>query len=181
MASKKKTPRPEPTPQPPPFEETESEAALRRIAEAARNRREKFAAAVTAKEAYNAAKADYKKALADETQVIDDQTTELPLFPRPRAPEPKAEASGEPLDLAALGEEIDPVRGMFLSGFPAIPQAHLVKLGNEDIQTVGELEDALADGAGNRIVGLIGAPGLTAILDAISAFRQQADPESGAA
>ncbi len=179
MASKKARPKPE-APKPA-FVETEAEASLRHIAEAARDRRAKEEAAIQAKAMYQVAKEDLKAAKEAERKTIDDETTELPLFPRPRPAEPKPQGEAfPPADEIESAVESDPIRAAFLANLP-IDHADLVKLGNEDIQTVGELEDALANGAGNRIVGLIGQPGLSAILDAITQYRGQAEGESGAA
>src|SRR5690348_6187115 len=65
-----------------PFVETESEGSLRRIAEAARARKDAKGLMAIAKAKYKAAREDYAKACEEELQVIDAETTELPLFPR---------------------------------------------------------------------------------------------------
>jgi hypothetical protein len=125
-----------PLPDASPFVETDEQASLRRIAECARDRQAKRAAMDRAKLAYQEARESWKKACEEQDQVIDAETTELPLFPRSKdAPAAKAPAPapGQP-DATFLS---------LVEGFPVSVSAHL---GSEGIVTVADLERFLAEG-----------------------------------
>jgi hypothetical protein len=133
-----------------PFEETESETSLRRIAEAARNREHCHEFLLKTKAAYSSAKEAYKAACEEERQTIDAETTELPLFPRPRAappqpagPEPKGNGSPPPPGPA---HSADPDAGTFLSSLKGFPMGALIALGQVSVQTVADLKGYLAEG-----------------------------------
>jgi hypothetical protein len=118
-----------------PFEETEAETGLRRIAEAARHRKQTYAAFRAADAKSKAAKKVYEDALEEEQQIIDEHTIDLPLFPRERSK--VAEPNGKPA----------PTGTIFLSTIDGIPSAALVHLGAAGIQTVEDYNAWLDGGS----------------------------------
>lgn len=157
---------PLPSPESSPFvAETEAEASLRRIAEAARGRKAKALEMVMAKSAYKAAKEAHAKALDEELAVIDAETTELPLFPRLKPGEPGA----NPAPPAPTGGDGDP-RGATWLNTLGISPVILVKLGEAGIQTVSDLAAFTASGRQLTEIKGIGETSAELILDCLAKF-----------